>query len=93
MLFFFRLVQLYIICLENTIIMYYVILPTLYFLLHHECMQVLKDWHLAFRVLASVLIDVLILLIYTIVEGALGNLNAILVPNRECHVDIVDHCM
>ena len=73
--------------------MYYVILPTLYFLLHHECMQVLKDWHLAFGVLASVLIDVLILLIYTIVEGALGNLNAVLVPNRESHVDIVDHCM
>ena len=52
-------------------------------------MQVLKDWHLALGVLASVLIDVLILMIYTIVEGALGNLNAIPVPNRENPMDIL----
>ena len=66
-----------------------VILHNLHLLLRYECMQVLKDWHLALGVLASVLIDVLILLIYTIVEGARGNLNAILVANREQPRDIV----
>ena len=67
----------------------YVILHNLHLLLRYECIQVLKDWHLALGVLASVLIDVLILLIYTIVEGAWGNLNAILVANREQPRDIV----
>ena len=52
-------------------------------------MQVLKDWHLALGVLVSVLIDVLILLIYTIVEGAWGDLNAIRVSNREQPTNIV----
>ena len=58
-------------------------------LLLYECMQVLKDWHLALGVLVSVLIDVLILLIYTIVEGAWGDLNAIRVSNREQPTNIV----
>ena len=42
-----------------------------------------KDWHLALGVLTMVLIDLTILLVYTIVEGIQGNLTAIRVPNRE----------
>jgi len=46
-------------------------------------MQVLKDWKLALGVLILVLIDLTILLVYTVVEGAHGNLKAIRVPSRE----------
>ena len=45
--------------------------------------QPLKDRHLALGVLVLVLIDVIILLVYTIVEGVQGNLTAIRVGNRE----------
>ena len=45
--------------------------------------QPLKDRHLAVGVVLLVLIDVIILLVYTIVEGVQGNLAAIRVPNRE----------
>ena len=46
-------------------------------------MQVLKDWQLALGVLTLVLVDLTILLVYTITEGLQGNLAAIRVPNRE----------
>ena len=46
-------------------------------------MQALKDWQLALGVLTLVLIDLTILLVYTIMEGVQGNLTAIRVPNRE----------
>ena len=45
--------------------------------------QPLQDKYLALGVLVLVLIDVIILLVYTIVEGVQGNLTAIRVPNRE----------
>ena len=52
-------------------------------------MQVLlKDCHLAFGVLALVLVDLIILLVYTIVEGVQGNLTVIRVPNREYPMDM-----
>jgi hypothetical protein len=46
-------------------------------------MQSLKDLKLALSVALLVLIDVLILLIYTIVEGLRGSLNATLMQNEE----------
>ena len=46
-------------------------------------MQSLKDWKLALVVAVFVLIDVIILLVYTIIEGLRGNLNAMLVQNEE----------
>ena len=46
-------------------------------------MQILKDWHLALGVLLLVLIDVIILLVYTTVEGVQGNLTAMQNPNQE----------
>ena len=45
--------------------------------------QPLQDRYLALGVLVLVLVDVIILLVYTIVEGVQGNLTAIRVPNRE----------
>ena len=45
--------------------------------------QPLQDRYLALGVLVLVLIDVIILLVYTTVEGVQGNLTAIRVPNRE----------
>ena len=53
------------------------------------CVQILKDWHLALGVLKLVLIDLIILLVYTIVEGVKGNLIATQVSNREHVMDIV----
>ena len=47
------------------------------------CMQVLKDAQLALGVLMLVLVDLIILLVYTIMEGVQGNLTATRVPNRE----------
>ena len=53
------------------------------------CVQVLlKDYHLAFGVLALVLVDLIILLVYTIFEGIQGNLAVIRVPNREYPMDM-----
>ena len=46
-------------------------------------MQALKDWHLAVGVLTLALIDLTILLVYTIVEGVKGNFTATRVSNRE----------
>ena len=46
------------------------------------CRQ-LKDWHLALGVLTLVLVDLTILLVYTIMEKLQGNLRANRVPNRE----------
>ena len=43
----------------------------------------LQDRYLGLGVLVLVLVDVTILLVYTIVEGVRGNLTAIPVPNRE----------
>ena len=45
--------------------------------------QPLQDRYLGLGVLILVLVDVIILLVYTIVEGVQGNLTAIRVPNRE----------
>ena len=45
--------------------------------------QPLQDRYLALGVLVLVLVDVIILLVYTIVVGVRGNLTAIPVPNRE----------
>ena len=47
------------------------------------CLQALKDWQLALGVLTLVLVDLTILLVYTIMEGLRGNLTAKRVPNRE----------
>ena len=47
------------------------------------CIQPLQDRYLALGVLVLVLVDVIILLVYTTVEGVQGNLTAIQVPNRE----------
>ena len=51
-------------------------------------MQVLKDQHLALGVLILVLVDLTILLVYTVVEGAKGKHTATLVSNRENPRDI-----
>ena len=51
-------------------------------------MQVLKDWHLALGVLVLVLLDLTILLVYTVVEGAKGKHTATSVSNRENPSDI-----
>jgi len=51
-------------------------------------MQALKDRHLALGVLMLVLTDLVILLVYTIVEGIQGNLIAQRVPNRENPMDV-----
>ena len=51
-------------------------------------MQVLKDRHLALGVLILVLVDLTILLVYTVVEGAKGKHMATLVSNRENPSDI-----
>ena len=45
--------------------------------------QPLQDRYLALGVLVLVLVDVIILLVYTIVEGVQGNLTATRVDNRE----------
>ena len=45
--------------------------------------QPLQDRYLALGVLVLVLVDVIILLVYTTVEGVQRNLTAIRVPNRE----------
>ena len=46
-------------------------------------MQILKDWHLALGVLLLALIDLILLLVYTIVEGSWGDLTATRVRNQE----------
>ena len=51
-------------------------------------MQPLQDRYLALGVLVLVLVDVVILLVYTTVEGVQINLIAILVPNRECLMNV-----
>ena len=45
--------------------------------------QKLKDHHLALFVCALVAVDLVILLIYTLVEGLRGNLEPMLVSNTE----------
>ena len=56
----------------------------------HTCahMQSLQDLHLAAMVLFLLVIDVVILVIYTIVEESQGNLDAIRVPNLENTRDV-----
>ena len=56
-----------------------------YFPLHlsYNVTQNLKDLKLALGVAVLVLIDILILVVYTIVEGPRGNLNATLVQSEE----------
>ena len=49
--------------------------------------QSLQDWHLFAGVLVLVLIDLVILIIYIIVEGVQGYLTASRVPNRENPLD------
>lgn len=53
-----------------------------------HCVQALNDLHLALGVLTLVSMDVIILLVYAIVEGAQEDLTAVLVPNRENPRDI-----
>ena len=57
----------------------------LYFPLHlyNNITQNLKDLKLALGVAVLVLIDILILVVYTIVEGLRGSLKATLVQNEE----------
>ena len=43
----------------------------------------MTDWKLALVVAVFVLIDIITLVVYTIVEGLRGNLNAVLVQNEE----------
>ena len=54
----------------------------------HMHIQPLQDRYLALGVLVLVLVDVVILLVYTTVEGVQRNLIAILVPNRECLMNV-----
>ena len=51
-------------------------------------MQPLQDRYLALGALVLVLVDVIILLVYTTVEGGRGNLTAIRVPNREYLINV-----
>ena len=46
-------------------------------------MQKIKDWQLALGVLTLVLVDLTILLVYTVVEGVQGNLTVDRIPNKE----------
>ena len=51
-------------------------------------MQTVSNWMLALCVLLLVIIDLIILITYTAVEGARGNLSAQRVPNRENSRDV-----
>ena len=51
--------------------------------------QKLKDYHLALFVCALVAVDVVILFIYTLVEGLRGNLEPSMVPNTENPSDTI----
>ena len=53
-------------------------------------LQAIQDWMLALGVLLLVVIDLIILITYTAVEGARGNLSAQRVPNRENPQDITE---
>ena len=53
------------------------------------CIQVIKDWMLALGVLLLVVIDLIVLITYTAVEGARGNLSTQRVTNRENPEDII----
>ena len=46
-------------------------------------LQTLKDHHLVLFVCALVAVDVIILLLFTLVEGVQGNLEPSMVPNTE----------
>ena len=46
-------------------------------------MQGLKDWTLALAVVMFIIVDVIILLVFTIVDGVEGELTAKLMPNLE----------
>ena len=52
-------------------------------LFSHIYIQNLKDWKLALAVGVFVLVDIIILLIHTIIEDVMGDLNAKLVHNEE----------
>ena len=54
----------------------------------HTHMQPLQDRFLALGVLMLMLIDFIVILVYTIVEGVQGNLIAIRIPNREKPFDV-----
>ena len=56
-------------------------------------MQILHDWHLALMVLAMVVIDLIILVVYTAVEGSRGNLGAVRHVDRENPVDTEEEVM
>ena len=51
-------------------------------------MQTVSNWMLALFVLLLVIIDLIILITYTAVEGVRGNLSAQRVPNRENSRDV-----
>ncbi len=50
-------------------------------------LQLLSDWKLILIVLVLVLVDLVILAVYTAVEGARGNLEAERIENRENPTD------
>ena len=51
-------------------------------------LQTISNWMLAVGVLLLVVIDLIILITYTAVEGARGNLSALRVLNRENPEDV-----
>ncbi len=51
-------------------------------------LQTLTDWKLALVVLVLVMVDLVILVVYTVVEGARGNLEAERIKNRENSQDV-----
>ena len=50
--------------------------------------QIIKDWMLALAVLLLCVVDLIILVVYTAVEGARGNLEAKRVINKENPMEI-----
>ena len=60
-----------------------IIFPCTYHTISYNITQNLKDLKLALGIAVLVLIDILILVVYTIVEGLSGGLKATLVQNEE----------
>ena len=56
-------------------------------------MQVIHDWQLVLMVLVMVVIDLIILVVYTAVEGSRGNLEAVRHVDQENPVETEDEVM
>lgn len=52
-------------------------------LIHFSNSQTIKDKYLGFSVLALIVIDVIIIVLYVVIEGPRGQLQAVLVKNEE----------